>query len=302
MASLALRGVPLPAAPLVTEADIDSAPFAFSQAAFDEARGAGTPLLPVPASTADAGPAPYVRQVITDMLCRHAAGETPHPIGDFELAVASEAHLALVEAVASEAAAFNPVPPPAPSLPNTVTPIRFAAVESGDPSWLAATVLKSLVRSEGVLPPRSTAPVSTATSPLARLAEESAYWRNVAPHGARDKIVAEGRASAMASVKAAPRMYVDPEYPPAANDVNGWNDSRWIADQAARMGGAIAAGRSAGMLDPGQTGLKAAILAKMSSNEMTVETDRSAQVIDAGSVHGFLSTYDIMRDYGFQSV
>ena len=300
MASLALRGVPLPAAPLITEADVESAAFAYSQAAFEKARGAGTPLLPVPASSSDAGPAPYVRVVLTDMLARYAAGDDPRPQGENELAVAAEAHLALIEAVAAEAGRFDPAPPPVPLLPTSPEPIRFAAVESGDPDWLADTVLRSLVRMEGVRPPRSTAPTASASSPVLRLAAESAYWRGVPAHGVRDKILSEGRAAAMASVVSAPRMYVEsPARPPAEPTIR---DDAWLQDEVARMSGAVATGSAPGITEPSGDGLRLAVLRKMASSDETEETASRASVIDASSVADFLSNFDVMRDYGFQPV
>lgn len=300
MATLALRGVPLPAAPLITEADVESAAFAYSQAAFEKARGEGTPLLPIPASSSDAGPAPYVRAVLTDMLARHAVGQDPRPVGENELRVAAEAHLALIEAVAAEAGRFNPVAPPAPSLPAALDPVRFAAVESGDPDWLAETVLKSLVRTESVLPPRSTAPTAGQTSPVLRLAAESAYWRGIPVHGARDKVLSEGRAAAMAGAKVAPRMYVSSEArtPPEPSAV----DDTWLRDEVARMSGAVVNGADPAVTEPSSDGLRMAVLRKMAEGDSTLETSSRAAVIDAVGLGDFLSNFDIMRDYGFQSV
>ena len=301
MATLALRGVPLPAAPLITEADVESAAFAYSQAAFEKARGAGTPLLPVPASSSDAGPAPYVRAVLTDMLARHAAGEDPRPAGETELAVAAEAHLALIEAVAAEAAQYNPVPPPVPLLPATPVAARYAAVESGDPEWLTDTVLRSLVRMESVRPPRSTAPSTSAnTAPVLRLATESSYWRGVPVHGTRDKIQSEGRAAAMAAAVGAPKMDVAAS-PTSARELVTPSDP-WLADEVARMSGAVIAGRDSGITAPSEDELRLAVLRKMAENNATEETSSRAAVIDAESVLGFLTNFDVMRDYGFQSV
>lgn len=301
MATLALRGVPLPTAPLITEADVESAAFAYSQAAFEEARGAGTPLLPAPASVSDAGPAPYVRAVLTDMLARHAAGEDPRPVGETELAVAAEAHLALIEAVAAEASQYNPSPPPVPLLPEAPTAARYAAVESGEPEWLADAVLRSLVRMESVRPPRSTAPSTGANvAPVLRLATQSSYWRGIPVHGARDKIQSEGRAAAMAAALGAPKMDVTASFTPEREPVIP-SDS-WLADEVTRMSGTVIAGRDSGITAPSEDGLRLAVLRKMAENSTTEETSSRAAIIDADSVLSFLTNFDVMRDYGFQSV
>ena len=54
------------------------------------------------------------------------------------------AHLQLsgvrIEAVAAEASQYNPSPPPVPLLPEAPTAARYAAVESGEPEWLAELI------------------------------------------------------------------------------------------------------------------------------------------------------------------
>ena len=103
MNPLTLRGVPLAVAHRVTERETATASFAAAQRAFDAARGEGTPLLPEPAGGGGTGPAPYVRSTITEMLCRMAEGQDPGPFGEEELSASAEAHLALIEALATEA-------------------------------------------------------------------------------------------------------------------------------------------------------------------------------------------------------
>jgi ATP-dependent protease ClpP protease subunit len=69
-----------------------------------------------------------------------------------------------------------------------------------------------------------------------------------------------------------------------------------------RMSGTVIAGRDSGITAPSEDGLRLAVLRKMAENSTTEETSSRVAIIDADSVLSFLTNFDVMRDYGFQSV
>jgi hypothetical protein len=235
------------------------------------------------------------------MLTRHAVGDDPRPIGESEMSAAAEAHLALIEAVSTEAANFSTETVIAPTYATVPSITRFGAIEYPRPDWLSDTILRSTIRVESVEPPRSTAPVVAEIDPLLRLAKESAHWRGIPPHGARDKLTAEGRAAAMGAVAAAPRMHVEPYGNPLDIDVPP-PDNDWLRIAVTQMAGSVGSTLSSSLADPTSDGIRLAILNKLS--ESTKHTDRAerAVVIDASTVAAFLSNFDVMRDYVFQPV
>ena len=301
MDALALRGVPLAVAPSVTVGDTHSAAYAAAQLAFELARGAGTPLLPSPTVTDDRGPVPYVRQVLTAMLVRHAGGDDPRPIGEAEMSAAAEAHLALIEAVSSEAANYTGITAEAPAFPATVSPSRFGAIEYPRAPWLSETLLRSAIRIGATEPPRSTAPVPAQADPLLRLAAESAHWRGVPPHGSRDKLAAESLAAAMSAVASAPRLAI-PVQDAVTEGAALPPDETWLHTAALQMAGSVGSMLHSGIAEPTADGIRLAVLEKMSAHSATVERDSRAYVIDATTVRSFLSDFDVMRDYVFQPV
>lgn len=301
MPTLAFRGVPLTVAPLITRADAASPAFAAAQRAFENRRGGGTPLLSQATAAPDPGPAAYVRAVLTDMLARHAAGENPRPTGDDELAAAAEAHLALIEALAA-VAAVEPASP-ASVAPAPPSPVRFAAVEGRRPPWLIDPYLRSLLRVEGQVAPRTTAPPTSTSSPLIRLADESAHWRGIPPHGAAEKVLAERRAAAMAAVAAATPMYVPPLPRPPPPAGGGEPSPEWLGVATARFGGAVSSGMGAAVPVPSGDAVRSATLRKLAeSRAQTPVSSERARVIDAGTVLDFLLNFDVMREYDHQPV
>ena len=306
MDTLALRGVPLPVAPGFTADDTALPAYAAAQRAFDAARGEGTPLLPEAGETADRGPAGYVRETLIAMLVRHAAGEDPRPMGDAELRAAAEAHMALVESVASEASSLRSDvarPPRVATAP--ASRVRFGVIEHPRADWLAESILKSIVRRESVKPLRSTAPSSDAPNdPLLRLAQESAYWRGVPPHGKIEKDLAEQRSTLTGNVKDAPRLYVEAER--ISVDLEEPVDprtGRWLQDAASQLAGLLNTPLDADQQPPvlRADSVKAAVLRKMAEEGRTPSGNR-AMVVSADTVNAFLSNFDVMRDYVFQPV
>lgn len=304
MDMLALRGVPLAVAHNVTETDMGQTAFAAAQRAFEEARGEGTPLLPAPETGDGRGPAQYVRDVITAMLVRHAEGNDPQPIGELEMAAAAEAHMALVEMVAAELSNFDPEVriPSAPPASPAALPI-FGAIEYPRADWLADSILKSLVRIHSVDLPRSTAPTDTdGKSPLLRLAEESAYWRSIPPHGALERGLSEQRSALMGAVKGAPRQRI-PEAYASEESVQAVDfDESWIRTEAARMSGILASKVQSEVDElPSLDAVRSGILRKMATKETTPSGQR-ASIVSRESVDAFLANFDVMRDYVFQPV
>jgi hypothetical protein len=302
MDMLALRGVPLTVAHNVAVSDTTTTAFAAAQRAFDEARGDGTPLLPVAEAGDDRGPARYVRNVITAMLVRHAEGGDPHPLGEDEMSAAAEAHMALIETVAAELANFtgeiaaSVIPASRPA-----TEPRFAAIEFPRAEWLSESILKSLVRLHSVDLPRSTAPQTDAGNPLVRLAEESAYWRGIPPHGAMEKSLSDQRSALTGMVKAAPPLKISSAFISNQEPEAIIPDDSWIRTESARL-----AGQLVGKLgetqaaSPGHDTLKEGVLRKMSQSSTTRPGSGRATVIGSGTVGAFLANFDVMRDYVFQ--
>jgi hypothetical protein len=302
MDALALRGVPLAVAPSMTTDDTRSAAYAASQLAFENARGEGTPLLPSALPADDRGPAPYVRLVLTAMLMRHAIGDDPHPIGESEMSAAAEAHLALIEAVSAEAANFSIETVTAPVYSASPSTTRFGAIEYPRPDWLSDTILRSTIRVESVETPRNTGPTSAVEADLLlRLAKESAHWRGIPPHGARDKLTAEGRAAAMSAVAAAPRMNVEP-YGSVLDAGTPPPDNEWLRIATLQMVGSVGSTLSSDLSDPTPDGIRLAVLNKMAKSAINDARVERAVVIDASTVADFLSNFDVMRDYVFQPV
>ena len=304
MNPLTLRGVPLAVAHGVTEQETATASFAAAQRAFDAVRGEGTPLLPQVDVMGEGGPAPYVRAVITAMLCRLAEGQDPGPFGEEELSASAEAHLALIESVASEAAFGGPLHPPGLS-PASAPAARthFGALEVRRPEWLTQALLHSIVRVESVQPPRSTAPSGTGgMNPLVRLATESAHWRGIPPHGARDKIVGEARAGLLASAKGGARIRV-PLPEPEPEPVPSGSGHEWVATAAAQLAGIVSSGMLTGEVPHPQADAIHNLTAKKMIARPTPEVDgRRAIVVDASNALDFLTNFDVMRDYVFQPV
>ena len=304
MNPLTLRGVPLAVAHRVTERETATASFAAAQRAFDAARGEGTQLLPEPAGGGSTGPAPYVRSTITEMLCRMAEGRDPGPFGEEELSASAEAHLALIEALATEAAFDGPLQPPALAPAGSPSGrAHFGALEVPRPEWLTQALLHSIVRVESVEPPRSTAPNGTESlNPLVRLAAESAHWRGIPPHGARDKVVGEARAGLLASARAGARVRV-PVPPVSPGPVPSGSGDEWVGIAAAQLAGIASSGMLTGEAPHPQADAIHTLTAKKMAAWPTPEVDgRRAIVVDAGSALDFLTNFDVMRDYVFQPV
>ncbi len=303
MDTLALRGVPLTVAHKVTEPETASQAYAAAQRAFDKARGDGTPLLPVPTTGDDRGPARYVRNVITAMLLRHVEGGDSRPLGEDEMRAAAEAHMALVETVASELANFNPdtpVPVAPPSSPAALA--RYAAIEYPRADWLSESILKSLVRMHSVDLPRSTAPTeAVGKDPLVRLAEESAFWRGVSPHGSMEKSLTDQRAALMGNVKNTPPRKIEGFDAPEEVQRPDF-DQTWISTEAARLTGVLASKVQVEVDEvPSLDTVRAGVLRKMSSESKTPQGQR-ALVIARDSLDAFFANFDVMRDYVFQPV
>ena len=203
---LSIRGVPVETALRMTQADADDSIFALAQAAFAEARGEGTPLLPEPAAPAHRPPAPHLRALLVELLRASAAGETYDLSDDVRARGYMELRLALVEALAARAAGGSALPvveaaPPAPS------DASFLASARPAPSWLPGLVARSRVRTrdarEGALASAARPASGAGLAPQLRLRLESEYWRGVPAHGAELLRLAEGRADALAGAVAA---------------------------------------------------------------------------------------------------
>jgi hypothetical protein len=296
-----LRGVPLEVAHQFLASEAASSAYNEAQVAFTLARGPGTPLLPSAAAGGDRGPAPYLRQVITDMLSRYADGGAAAPVGDSELRIAAEAHLALVQTVAGRIVSAG-VLPPDPLLPAAAEGFAFGMVQVDRPDWLGDAYIASLLRRESA-PPSSSADVPDHLGQAhERLAAESQYWRGIPAHGGKDRAAAEGRATALGLVSASPEI----DFPDAAIDYEPSpiaGPDGWVPDAAAQLGGradALVALPPA----PGRDSLEEAIMARFAAGAVATTEPQGTPGASVweGSVASILTTLDVMRNYVYQPV
>ena len=294
---LSLRGVPLELADLSAEQDVFSDAFVSSQAAFDAERGEGTPLLPPGRTSPEfTGPSPYVRVAVTAMLVRMAAGGDGRPQGEDEQRAAVEPHTALIEALSDVASRSAGAAPSAPLAAEPSKPFRAGVKLSDRPSWLMDAVVKGLVRAdESAQPPGP--PSQDGLPPVLRLSSESAYWRGIPAHGARDRQIAEAAASALSVASRAPALAV-PDWPaPSSPELP--RAEEWLPTSRARMAGSLV--NSKGMPPrPGDDFLRGAALRLLAGDHAQEDASGSAAVLDEASVRSFLSNSDVMRNYVFQ--
>lgn len=175
-----MRGVPVEVVHGVSDDDIASRGFAQAQGVFERSAQRRTRLLPALVRP-QVRLASHLMSALTEALSATYAGEVVDPVSDTIAAALAELQLRLIEALAMRAGDADmplsalPVPPP------SLSSMRYAIRATGRPEWVASVVAVSAVRTTGT--PEFAPPATVQHSPVARLRDESAFWRTVSPHG-----------------------------------------------------------------------------------------------------------------------
>lgn len=290
---LFLRGVPLSIADKIRPADVESRAYSIAQSAFDEARGPGTPLLPLPVSADVRGPAPYIRVAITKMLVRYASEGNPKPVGSNEERGAAEAQMALIEFLSGRAAS-GPSSGDAAELPTELQATRFAVGLSERVEWLQDAILASTVRSERATEDAETGAPSFSgeTNAHLRMVSASSYWKTIPPHGGIEMAQSMSRAEALADAAASPtalREWPAEALPPRRIPYD-------LGATAAQLAGRLDAKNLPPVPPVSEDSLRTGILAKFSERNETAGGTAS-MVLTGKNVREFISKFDVMRSY-----
>jgi hypothetical protein len=304
MSRLVLRGIPLNKVHLFKLADSTDIGYIATQRVFSELRGDGTPLLPKPESTIDVGPAPYLRKVVKSILVKYITQDKPLLLTDEEVKVGAEAHLALIETTAKGIMSTKEAPTEV-ALSSDYIVSNFGATLLNRDEWLDLSIVKSLVRSvEASDNEKAAAVKSEYTDPVLRLSTESAYWRDIPPHGIKEKSGALVGASLLNDAKASDKIVFDTtQLIPKADTKLSTSGDDWENVSKQLLVNAVSNITSGTAVTLDAERLRRDILFKVFNTTTEDSVAYNGFVINPSNVREYLSSkLDVMRTYEYQPV